>query len=475
MRFIVSDYIDGSHGFGKWKYTHDDGIRSWTDGKRLCLWFGYSIDQDLEEIIKHNPERIKDANGKFCVIMLWKDKMQVWVDYFCQTKVYYHTRDGLTVTNHLPLLPLQEQDIDHKSIKRFSQGLGEGVPLYACKDPMNMKYMDEWNKFSSDSTVFLHTASIPQDHMLEHDSKGTHIKRIHNTQEENLQALQNKIVWNTAQLEDRIHECMTQHSAVIKREYSNICSSVSEGIDSTLQDQYFEADVRLMYHPEDSSTLQELPPKQDMIKQYQAKDRDIHFDIFDVRDIGTITDNNTNDPMLSYMDTVPTAWQVNKLKKKPDLLLYGQCADEMFMHVPNFLFARVPPPHRHRYQDSYGGRKSPARPFRDPYKGEWHNDWIQRFAEMAVPSLYNRDVENQTNVLTTSLYADRRIFNLVHQMPADVQLESMAHVTPQRNILQNRFAFPFHTKQKDGAGYECRMVLKHLMTNTLQRCITKCS
>jgi len=76
-------------------------------------------------------------------------------------------------------------------------------------------------------------------------------------------------------------------------------------------------------------------------------------------------------------------------------------------------------------------------------------------------------------VLTTSLYADRRIFNLVHQMPADVQLESMAHVTPQRNILQNRFTFPFHTKQKDGAGYECRMVLKHLLTNTVQRCLNK--
>ena len=469
MKFIVSDHIEGSHSFGKWKYSHDDDVRTWTDGERLCLWFGYSIDQDLEELIKSNS--IKDANGKFCIIMLWKDRMQVWIDYFCQTKVYYHTRDGLTVTNNLASLPLQERDIDHKTIEQFAKGWEEGAPLYACKDPMNMKYIDEWNKFSSDSTVFLHTASIPRDHILQHDSKGTQLIKIHNTQETNFQSLQSKIEWNTAQLEDRLHECMTQHSDVIKREYGNICSSISEGIDSTLQDQYFDADIRLMYHPKEPNTTEELAPKEDMLKQYHTKKKHFLFEIFNVTDIGAITSNNAVDPMLSYMDTVPTIWQVRSLKQKPDIILYGQCADEMFMHVPNFLFAKVPPEHRYRYQDSYGGRKSPARPYKDPYKGRWSKDWQKSFSKMAVPALYNRDVENQTGVLATSLYADRRIFNLVHQMPADVQLESMAHVTPQRNILQNRFAFPFHTKLKDGAGYECRLVLKHLLTNTLSKII----
>jgi len=466
MKFIVSDHLDGSHSFGKWKYTCDSDVQSWTDGERLCLWFGYSIEQNLEEIIKDN--NIEDANGKFCVIMLWKDKMQVWIDYFCQTKVYYHTRDGITVTNHLPLLPLQEQDIDHKSIEQFAKGWEEGAPLYACKDPMNMKYIDDWNKFSSNNTVFLNTFSIPQDHMLEHNNKGTHIKRIYNTQEYNLEAFQSKLAWNSTQLEDRIHECMEQHSTVIKNSYNNICSSISEGIDSVLQDQYFNADIRLMYHPEEPNTSEELPPKQVMLEQYRANNRSIQFEIFDVTDIGTITAKNAIDPMLSYLDTVPTVWQIRSLKQKPDILLYGQCADEMFMHVPKFLMARVPPPHRIRYKDSYGGRKSPARPFRDPYNGEWHRDWKESFAELAIPALYNRDIENQTGVLTTSLYADRRIFNLVHRMDATVQLESMAHVTPQRNILQNRFAFPFHTKQKDGAGYECRLVLKHLLTNVME-------
>ncbi len=469
MKFIVSDHIEGSHSFGKWKYSHDNNIHTWTDGERLCLWFGYSIEQDLEQIIKENT--IQDANGKFCVIMLWKDRMQVWIDYFGQTKVYYNTKDGITVTNYLSSLSLQEQDLDHNAINKFSQGWKEDVPMYACKDPMNMKYIYEWNEFSSDNTVFLNTFSIPRDHMLAHDSKGTHIKRVYNTQEYNLESFRTKLDWTSTQLEDKVHECMEQHSTVIKNNYNNICSSISEGIDSTLQDQYFNADIRLMYHPDDENTTEELAPKQDILKQYHTKNKHFLFETFNVKDIGTITSDYTIDPMLSFLDTVPTIWQVRSLKQKPDILLYGQCADEMFMHVPKFLMARVPPPHRIRYKDSYGGRKSPARPYKDPYNGEWHKDWQERFANMAVPALYNRDVQNQTGVLTTSLYADRRIFNLVHRMNASIQLESMAYITPQRNILKNRFDFPFYTQLKDGAGYECRLVLKHLLTDTLSKII----
>ena len=43
MRFIVSDHIEGSQSFGKWKYTCFGDVRTWSDGERLCLWFGYGI------------------------------------------------------------------------------------------------------------------------------------------------------------------------------------------------------------------------------------------------------------------------------------------------------------------------------------------------------------------------------------------------------------------------------------------------
>ena len=97
------------------------------------------------------------------------------------------------------------------------------------------------------------------------------------------------------------------------------------------------------------------------------------FEIFDVKDIGAITTDFALDPMLSYLDTMPTIWQVYSLKRKPDILLYGQWADEMFMHIPKFLMARVPPQHREKYKNSYAGRKSHAPPYKDPYNRQWHN------------------------------------------------------------------------------------------------------
>ena len=80
MRFILSDNMELAHRFGKWHYSHDDGVRTWTNGERLCLYFGYSIDGDLEELIAGDPNNIKNANGKFCVVVLWQDEMQVFVD-----------------------------------------------------------------------------------------------------------------------------------------------------------------------------------------------------------------------------------------------------------------------------------------------------------------------------------------------------------------------------------------------------------
>ncbi len=467
MKFIVSDHLPGENRFGKWHYTHDNGIKSWSDQEKVVLWFGYTIEKPIEEIIEKDIQQLKEANGKFCVVILYKENMQVCLDYFAQTKVYYHTRDGLTVTNHLASLPLSKSDIMTSSIDHFMQGLGENVPMYACKDPMNMEWIYEWNNFSHDNTVFESVSSIPRDCWLEHINGETSLLKIHDTIQTNFDAFGGSDKLSDSEIENKIHQCMEEHSTVIKKNYNNICSSISEGIDSTLQDQYFNANTRLMYHPKDSTTIDELPPKANLIEQYKANAKEISFDVFDVTNIDTITKENVCDPMLSWVDTVPTIWQINKLKQKPDILIYGSYGDEMFMHLPKFLFARIPPPHRQRYIESYGGRKSPARPFVDPYKGEVVKDWQNKFAEMTLPNRYGRDIETQTGVLTTSLYADRRIFNLLHQASMHQQLDSMAHVGTQKRILKNKFDFDFQTKYKDGAGYECRMVIKQLLTDVI--------
>lgn len=471
MKFLISDNLPTNNRFGKWYYSHDEEIRSWTDGTKLILWLGYTIETDIQEIIEKDTHRLKEVSGKFCVIILFKDTLQVCLDYFGQTKVYYHTRDGLTVTNNLASLPLTEVDIKSSSVNYFVSRLGDDVTMYerACKDPMNMRYIYEWNDFSHDNTVFDCVSSVPRDYWLEHKQGQTSLTKIHDTYAQNFSSFGSQVKMSNAELEDKIHKCMDQHSDIIKSNYNNICSSISEGIDSTLQDHYFDANTRLMYHPEDLTSIDELPPKYNLIEQYRQKSKEIKFDVFDVKKIDTITCEHVHDPMLSWVDTVPTIWQINKLPQKPNVLLYGTCADEMFMHVPNFLFARIPPAHRQSYSESYGGRKSPARSFKDPYNGQDVEDWHSKLAEMAKPRDYGRDIETQTGVLTTSLYADRRIFNLLHTASLSQQIDSMANVGTQKRILRDKFNFNFDTKFKDGAGFECRMVIKQLLTKILHK------
>ena len=45
-----------------------------------------------------------------------------------------------------------------------------------------------------------------------------------------------------------------------------------------------------------------------------------------------------NDPSCFYRDTLPTQWQLTNLKSKPDVLLFGQNGDSVFMHQPHFYY-----------------------------------------------------------------------------------------------------------------------------------------
>ena len=474
MRFIVSDSMELDHGFGKWRYSHDKGVQTWSDGERLCLYYGYTIDGELEQLVKGEPKFIPDANGKFCVVMLWKDRMQVWVDYFCQSKVYYHTRDGLTVTNHIALLPLHQEDVDHEVVNRFAKGIYSRDGLSSgIASSTDFKFLKEWEHFTTNNTVFHMTASVPPEHCLQHIDGNTKTVRTYNTKRDMAYALSHTLDWGTAQLEDKIHQCMDQHSSVIKKNYRNICSTISEGVDSVLQDMYFENASRLMYHPFfdnfiDLISNQSLMWKTKIISQIEDRGADVRLDLMPMSQLGVFTERHAVDVNLSFLDIVPTLWQISKaLSEKPQLILYGQNADEMFLHRMCYIRTLRPREDMSQYQGSYAdGDKSPKE-----IPTNNIDPWRDNMAHMAQLSLYNRDVENQTGVQTTSLYSDRRIFNLVHRMPRHVMLESMAHAAPQVSMLRDRFGFDFQTPSKDAAGYRCNEVLKQLLARTLKGCL----
>ena len=453
MRFIVSDTMQLDKAFGKWRYSTDAGVRTWSDGNRLCLYYGYTIDHSLDQLVRGITKEVPEANGKFCVVMLWRNSLQVWVDYFGQSKVYYHTptRDALTVTNQISLLPLDEDDIDSTAIKRFAKGIYSDEE-FKHASASSYHLLRQWQEYSTDHTVLHKVASVPLGHSLTHTLGHTNLAKVHDHMADTRTALSNTLVWDTTRLEDTVHQCMEQHSEVIKKNYNNICSTVSEGVDSILQDMYFDADHRLMYRvKEDPLTL---PWKQRVMDQFRDMDRPITLDTMPVDEVGDITQRHATDANLSYLDTVPTLWQLGRMDTKPDLVLYGQNADEMFMH-------------RSRYLQAIG---EDTDDYRDTYAAGDSGE-PGTIEQLCVPFLYNREIENQTGIETTSLYSDRRIFNLVHRMPREVMIDSMANATPQRNILRHRFGFEFATPRKDQAGYRCKEVLKRLLSRTVNNCI----
>jgi asparagine synthetase B (glutamine-hydrolysing) len=462
MRFTVSDSMDLEHGFGKWSYSHHEGVRRWSDGDRVCLYYGYSLDGELDQLVRGDTGLIPEANGKFCVVVLWRDRLEVHIDYFCQSKVYYHTRDGLTVTNEISSLPLTQGDLDGGIIKKFARGLYGGKVGTTDDHQRSDVLLKQWETHTEDHTVFKAVASVPRGHYLRHAEGRTETVLVHDHTRDTMAALAAPLHWSTARLEDQVHQCMEQHSDVIKRHYNNICSTVSDGVDSVLQDMYFDRASRLMYHP--GAPNDSLRWKEQIIAQLRDRGVNVRLDVMPEQVVGDLTLRHATDVNLSWLDLVPTLWQMDRsLTHRPDVIMYGQGGDETFMHRTGFVWSMVPRAQRPEYRHTYGG--SEHRPSA-LYSDDDAEPWQSRIARQTRINLYNRDIENQTGVQTTSLYSDRRTFNLVRRMPSDVMLDSMANAGPQRRLLRDRFDFEFRTTRKDAAGYRCAAVLKALLSLT---------
>ena len=97
---------------------------------------------------------------------------------------------------------------------------------------------------------------------------------------------------------------------------------------------------------------------------------------------------------------------------------------------------------------------------------------VTNFAKRSLPDLYNRDIEHNINIPTTSLYADKRIFNLIHQMPDHIILKNVAYVQTQKNILKKKFNVDFITPSKDAAGFSTHVMVPALLRSNIKNCLT---
>ena len=461
MRFFICD--DSSkftkktlcNTYGRWKFFHDDKVSVYEGEDFVVLYSGYLIEGDIEEVAANFS--FHDANGNFFAVKLTKTDYEISVDYFNNHKVFTADKYGIEITNHLPYMTIREEDV--------------------VKGVDRLMYCDYRREVSPNeqTTFFTHITSFLPDYDYIEDCK---------------QALKQE-VWDVDELTDYIHECMTQHSQVIKDKYKNRFISLSEGIDSAVQSQYFKDDLQYLYH------ISPCNAGEDGLKyKLIAADNFPNTTIWKYESSRNkeYTHKFLRDSSTRWSTILPTMIQVEEAN--PDIVLYGVNGDEMFFRD---LF-----PHLHllalKYHDKSGwyihnkmidDLEDKRGQYGANYTlGTYKNtdDYIEEFVGYCLrsgmsrdimeytmhlhmtPKMYTRAISCNNDVITASLYNDRRIFHEVFKLNTEF-LEEYAMDSPiQRKILE-KFDYEFVTPHKDVLYADYDEIFSNIFHATVPHCM----
>ncbi len=514
MKFFISDKTKVGNKYGKWYWWTDDACEVLATNEHLVIYSGYTIEKSIEDILLKDPNQLEQANGSYWAVIMTETTVKVVVDYFCQTKIFYRNKDRIEISNAIYLFPFTSSDVDRQEVmKRLS--ISEEHKKYIPTDSFEKweTFILDWSSYAGSpslgirqyspamcKTVFKDTFLLEPDHCLIASDK-IEIKRIHNTYDSIIDAL--KMQQGTAEeLEDYIHTCMSEHADVIKKKYRNIVSSLSEGIDSVLQDQHFPDAKKIMYNFSPSNAPFDY--KQKAIDNTKHKECQVDQFLLDKQSIQKTAGEVMNDPSCFYWDTLPSQQQINNLKDKPDILLYGQNGDNMFMHKPFFYYEYMFCKQTAKelsvddkllefnkalldFKDCYSCVNNiwdkPANTWQEAFwdmtkeqlvielENDTEYDYIYDFAKKNTPGLYNREISHAGDVLVTSLFCDKRIFYKVMQAPEAVMLSSIKDAQIQKDILKKKFNYTFETPYKDQAEFNAVHIIKPMYLNTIKYCL----
>lgn len=459
MKFFICD--DGNKftkktlcdTYGKWVFFHDDKVSVYKGKDFIVLYSGYLIEGDIEEVA--SDFSFHEANGNFFAVKLTKTDYEISLDYFNNHKVFTADKYGIEITNHLPYMTIKEEDIVRNYL-RYDINAREISPK-EC------------------STFFGHIQSFLPVYDYVQDCKD---------------ALEQEI-WEVDELTDYIHECMTQHSQVIKDKYKNRFISLSEGIDSAVQSQYFKDDLQYLYHiyPCDAG-------KDGLTYKLIAADSFPNTTIwrYEPSRNKEYTHKFLRDSSTRWCTILPTMIQVEEAN--PDIVLYGVNGDEMFfrdliphMHmlslkyysesewyIKNKIMEDIETK-KHHYGASYtlGTHKTT-----DTYVEEFNEKWLTSkrdydimeydMLKLITPKFYTRAISCNNDVLTTSLYNDRRIFHEVFKTSRKF-LEDNAMDSPiQRKILE-KFDYNCITPHKDVLYADYDEIFNNIFDATVPHCM----
>jgi len=543
MKYFVSDTKVLPNKYGKWFWYADKDCKTFKSDRHLVIYGGYIIsDESIEDVIARDPYELEQANGTYWAVILTEKTAQVIVDYFCQTKVFYRNRNCIEFTNAIYLFPFTKDDLDMQDLSKKLTMLEKEKLQYQPKDQFerwenmiidpasamaltdaeakakDMKKYYVAGKFYKETpdikshatsmctTVFKDTFLLEPDHTLDIRNDKINIRRIHSTYDDIINALSSEHEFTTAEsLEDYIHNCMQNHADIIKKNYDNIVSSVSEGIDSVLQDAYFPQARKIMYSYKPNNAPFEY--KQKIIDRVKAQGSFCRIDHVDIstENIAKMTKDHVNDPSTFYWDCIPTHWQLQQLTSKPNVVLYGQCGDQVFLHKAVFYYEYMFAKQIEKdltadekllefdktlkdLENCYSGRDNiwqgnKALTWKDAFwdctkeqlvkelTEETNDAWMHDFAKKSTAATYNRDISHCADVLVTSLFCDKRIFWKVMNSSHDIMLDNIKNASTQKNILKRKFDIEFETPYKDQAELNAVGMRDPLYKDVVRKCL----
>ena len=404
--------------YGDWYYYTDSEVQVLDYPDYRVLFAGYLITGDVSE---HGKSwSFSEANGNFFAIKLRAHDYEICLDYFQQHKIFVAHKYGTEISNWLPFMTISESDLVRRN-------LGEGRELTPDKSV----------------TFYDHIHTHQPDYDYWRDSQT---------------ALETESWPDLDQLTEYIHECMTQHSDVIKSLYKNRFISLSEGIDSVVQSQYFRSDPQYMYNV--------VPCRAGEHGRIWKSETAKHFDTVTLTEYDTdlgIPDvfEYLTDSSSRTVDALPTMIQITDTQ--PDIVLYGVNGDEMFFkslnaHLCLMLITNgdVSPSDIDAKRNHYGASLSLGTTL---MSSDYIDQWFQnkptvtqahaRLIDEMTPKTYNRHIACNCDVITTSLYNDRRIYHEVFKTPLSHLMGDVMNIPIQRKLLLKNDYKLFRTPFKD--------------------------
>lgn len=445
--------------YGHWFWYADDQVKIYQAEDYIVLYCGYLIEGDIVDAC----ERLSfhEENGNFFAVKLTPEgDFELFLDYFNNHKIFVSRKYGTEISNWLPFMTCHEDDIAREGL------------VY---DMLQREFGKE-----ESITLFdhIHNFLPPYDYMGD-------CKRAYEEDK-----------WNEKELTDYIHECMSQHAEKIKSLYSKRFISLSEGIDSALQSQYFKDDPQYGYTMDPCDAGE----KGLIWKQRQwDKFKDVSVFKFEVSKVKEYMDKYFFDSTTRWASILPTMIQV--AEAKPDIVMYGVNGDEMFFrdltpHLHAICLHSIPKcdtieqlkqlirddvkSKETMYGADYSiGDDHCPWDYVDIYFDYWLRGmpkWRDKlFIEnemyrQMTPKYYTRAISVNNDVMSGSLFNDRRIYHEVFKMNSDYLREEAMDSPIQRELL-NRFGFEFETPCKDVLYADYDGMHENIFSSTVPHCL----